>query len=169
MAPSGERQYTRLLRLWKSNKTNYWLIFDVKVGYVKIVQIGPGVMWAVKHNGPILGHLVYQQRCIVCRLSTSRRLYNIKHSYCIVLIYWCSGIVIPMPLSNSFYSSVMFKFRGNRHGETSDYILREWYTTQNVLWSHASVCLCVCLSVCLSVRGPTPTLLHRPGCNLEAW
>ena len=25
------------------------------------------------------------------------------------------------------------------------------------------------LSVCVSVRGRTPTLLHGPGCNLEAW
>jgi len=40
---------------------------------------------------------------------------------------------------------------------------------QNVLWSRASVCLCVCVSVCLSVRGRTPTLLHGPGCNLGAW
>jgi len=31
------------------------------------------------------------------------------------------------------------------------------------------VCVCVCLSVCLTVRGRTPTLLHRPGCNLGAW
>jgi len=37
--------------------------------------------------------------------------------------------------------------------------------TQNVLWSHASVCL----SVCMSVRGRTPTLLHGPGCNLGVW
>jgi len=28
---------------------------------------------------------------------------------------------------------------------------------------HARLC------VCLSVRGPTPTLLHGPGCNLAAW
>ena len=41
------------------------------------------------------------------------------------------------------------------------YILRESQTTQNVLWSRASVCL--------SVRGCTPTLLHGPGCNLGAW
>jgi len=33
--------------------------------------------------------------------------------------------------------------------------------TQNVLWSRTSVCL--------SVRGCTPTLLHGPGRNLEAW
>ena len=33
---------------------------------------------------------------------------------------------------------------------------------QNVLWSRASVCLCVCLPVC----GRMPTLLHGPGCNL---
>jgi len=46
------------------------------------------------------------------------------------------------------------------------YILRESKTTQNVLWSRG---LCVCLCVCLSVRGRTPTLLHRPGCNLGAW
>jgi len=41
------------------------------------------------------------------------------------------------------------------------YILRESKTTQNVLWSRASVCL--------SVRGRTPTLLHGHGCNLGAW
>jgi len=36
---------------------------------------------------------------------------------------------------------------------------------------HARPCvsLSVCLCVCLSVRGRTPTLLHGPGCNLEAW
>jgi len=45
--------------------------------------------------------------------------------------------------------------------------MRESQTTQNVLWSCASVC--VCLSVCLSVRGRTPTLLHGPVCNLGAW
>ena len=45
------------------------------------------------------------------------------------------------------------------------YISRESYTTRNVLWSRASVC--VCLSVCLLyVRGRMPTLLHGPGCNL---
>jgi len=27
----------------------------------------------------------------------------------------------------------------------------------------------VCVCVCVSVRGRTPTLLHEPGCNLEAW
>jgi len=31
-----------------------------------------------------------------------------------------------------------------------DYISRESKTTKNVLWSRASVCLCVCVSVCLS-------------------
>ena len=31
-----------------------------------------------------------------------------------------------------------------------NYISRESKTTRNVLWSRASVCLCVCLSVCLS-------------------
>ena len=36
---------------------------------------------------------------------------------------------------------------------------------QNVLWSHASVCV----SVCLSVRGRMPTVLHEPGCNLGEW
>jgi len=41
------------------------------------------------------------------------------------------------------------------------YILRESQTTQNVLWS--------CSSVYLSVHGHTPTLLHGPRCNLEAW
>ena len=41
--------------------------------------------------------------------------------------------------------------------------------TQNVLWSRASVCMCVCLSVCLSVRSRMPTLLHGPGCNLAEW
>ena len=54
-----------------------------------------------------------------------------------------------------------------------NYILRQSYTTQNVLWSRASVCVSVCLSVCLcvcvSVRGRTPTLLHGPGCNLGWW
>jgi len=35
--------------------------------------------------------------------------------------------------------------------------------TGNVLWSRASVCLCV------PVRCRTPTLLHGPGCNLGAW
>jgi len=34
----------------------------------------------------------------------------------------------------------------------------------NVLWSRASVCLCV--SVCVPVRGRMPTLPHGPGCNL---
>ena len=34
-----------------------------------------------------------------------------------------------------------------------NYILRESKTTQNVLWSRASVCLSVCVCVCLSVRG----------------
>ena len=36
---------------------------------------------------------------------------------------------------------------------------------------HARLCVClsVCVFVCLSVRGRTPTLLHGPGCNLEAW
>jgi len=43
-----------------------------------------------------------------------------------------------------------------------NYILRESKTTQNVLWSRASVCVCLC------VRGRTPTLLHGPGCNLGA-
>ena len=42
----------------------------------------------------------------------------------------------------------------------TDYILRESYTTQNVVWLRASVC--VSLSVCVSVRGRTPTLLHGP-------
>ena len=27
----------------------------------------------------------------------------------------------------------------------------------------------VCVCVCVSVSGPTPTLLHGPGCNLAAW
>ena len=44
-----------------------------------------------------------------------------------------------------------------------NYILLELQTTQNVLWSCASVCVCLC------VRGRTPTLLHGPGCNLGAW
>jgi len=40
--------------------------------------------------------------------------------------------------------------------------------TRNVLWSRASVYVCVslCLCVCLSVRSRIPTLLHGPGCNL---
>jgi len=42
------------------------------------------------------------------------------------------------------------------------YVLRESWTTQNVLWSPASVCL----SVCLPARGRMPTLLHGPRCNL---
>jgi len=46
--------------------------------------------------------------------------------------------------------------------QSSSYISRESYTTRNVLWSRASVCLCVCLSV----RSRMPTLLHGPGCNL---
>ena len=29
--------------------------------------------------------------------------------------------------------------------------------------------LCVCVSVCQSVRIHMPTLLPRPGCNLEEW
>jgi len=29
--------------------------------------------------------------------------------------------------------------------------------------------VCVSVCVCLSVRGRTPTLLHRPGCNLGSW
>ena len=45
------------------------------------------------------------------------------------------------------------------------YISRESWTTRNVLWSRASVCL----SLCLPVRGRVPTLLHRPGCNLGQW
>jgi len=32
------------------------------------------------------------------------------------------------------------------HGlQVSHYISREWKTTRNVLWSHASLCLSVCL------------------------
>ena len=42
----------------------------------------------------------------------------------------------------------------------SCYISRESQMTRNVLWSRASVCVCV------SVRGCMPTLLHGPGCNL---
>jgi len=44
-------------------------------------------------------------------------------------------------------------------------ISRESWTTRNVLWSRAYVCL----SVCLSVHGRMPTLLHGPGCNLGEW
>ena len=38
--------------------------------------------------------------------------------------------------------------------------------TRNVLWSRASVWVCLCLCVCLSVRSRITTLLHGPGCNL---
>jgi len=43
----------------------------------------------------------------------------------------------------------------------SYHILRASLTTQNVLWSRASVYVCVFASV----HGRTPTLLHGPGCN----
>jgi len=52
-------------------------------------------------------------------------------------------------------------------GHSDYYISRESKNTRNVLWSRASVCLCV--SVCLSVRGRMPTVLHGPGCNLGQW
>ena len=35
--------------------------------------------------------------------------------------------------------------------QADDYISRESKTTRNVLWSRASVCMCVCVCVCLSV------------------
>ena len=41
-----------------------------------------------------------------------------------------------------------------------NYISREPLTTRNVLWSRASV------SVCVTVHSRMPTLLHGPGCNL---
>jgi len=41
-----------------------------------------------------------------------------------------------------------------------DYISRESLTTRNVLWSRASV------YVCVTVHSRMPTLLHGPGCNL---
>jgi len=55
------------------------------------------------------------------------------------------------------------------------YILRESQTTQNVLWSLASVCVSVCLSVCLSAAAcphnctdpdPDVTWGHGRGCPL---
>ena len=34
---------------------------------------------------------------------------------------------------------------------------------------HARLCVCLSVCLCVFVRGRTPTLLHGPGCNLEAW
>ena len=45
----------------------------------------------------------------------------------------------------------------------TNYISRKSWTTPNVLWSRASV------SMCLSVRDCMPTLLHGPRCNLGKW
>ena len=61
------------------------------------------------------------------------------------------GIVFDIcRMSTTVYNAVFITFRG------------ESWTTRNVLWSCASVCL----SVCLSVRGRMPTLLRGPGCSL---
>jgi len=51
---------------------------------------------------------------------------------------------------------------------TSDYILRESYTTRNVLWSPASVCLSVCMCVCLST-GARPHYCTDPDVSDVTW